>query len=786
MEDNYRLLILGQTPPPWHGQAVATKMLFDHDWPGIEVETLRMAYSEEMESVGRFQLAKLRHLFALIRDTRRILRKNPQTILFYPPASAFWVPFLRDVVFLFSVRHLAAGTVFIFHAGGLATFVRSSFLRRFLGRLAYGKADLALEVSMEAVAPHEVFGVRHWEWCPCAIEVPELDRPEAGEVCEVLFVASLQEGKGVLEVVRTAALLRERGLAGQFSFKVVGPWFSEEFRRQAEKLVDELGVGDLVRFPGELTGDDKWRAYGSADVFFFPSHYESEASPIVLMEALGIGLPIVTTRWRGIPAMVEECEAVALCPTRDPKSYADALEALWRERERFPEIAERAREYYRDRYRPEHFLGRIERSLERIWWRDLRLKRTREEREQAGESPAPDQLRVLQVFNQYTEQGGEELWVDEMSRLSNRELRIDNLRFLSRAWKSRGAPSRVAQARRIWNNPESRQQLREAVDAEGPELLVFHNLIPVASLGMYEEAGQLRLPVLQFVHNFRPFSPSGTMWVNGEINRSALEGNMWPEVIGGAWEGSRLKTAVLATMLRRLLASGWLDSVTRWVAISDFMRERFLEAGVPGDKVVTLRHCWRSMPEAPAVRRQDYYLFLGRLVTEKGIGTLIDAWEILEQRLGASCPRLVVAGTGPAEREVRGRIARLGKVDFAGFLSGDAKARALRNCKAVLAPSIWWEPLGLIVYEAYDFGKPVIAARSGGLVETVREGEGGLLHEPGNAEDLARAVIDAEARGDSGREKMGSAGRAWLLREADPAAWRQRFCRIAREAMNGE
>ena len=363
------MLILGQTPPPWHGQAVATKMLFDHEWPGINVETLRMAYSEEMGSVGRFELGKLKHLFLLIRETRRILKKDPKTVLLYPPASANWVPFIRDVIYLFLVRRLAMGTVFIFHAGGLAKFVNDSPVRRFLGRLAYGKADLALEVSMEEVPPHEVFQSRHWEWCPCAIEVPKVERvSRPGErACEVLFVASLQEGKGVLELIKTAALLRERGRGEEFIFRVVGPWFSEEFKKQATKIVSDQSLEGMVEFVGELTGDTKWDAYRQADLFFFPSHYQSEASPIVLMEALGVGLPIVTTRWRGIPAMIEECEAVRLCEVRSPVEYADALEELWGQRNQLGELEEKARSYYAGRYLPEHFLGRIERALARIW-----------------------------------------------------------------------------------------------------------------------------------------------------------------------------------------------------------------------------------------------------------------------------------------------------------------------------------------------------------------------------------------------------------------------------------
>ena len=151
---------MGQTPPPWHGQAVATQILFDHDWPEFEVHRLRMEFSEEMVEVGRFQWKKMGHLFHLIRKARDILRENPGCILFYPPASAKWIPFLRDVVFLTCVRPLAGGTVFIFHASGLPVFAQKSLLRRTLARLAYHRADVALEVAQERVPPHEVFAAK--------------------------------------------------------------------------------------------------------------------------------------------------------------------------------------------------------------------------------------------------------------------------------------------------------------------------------------------------------------------------------------------------------------------------------------------------------------------------------------------------------------------------------------------------------------------------------------------------------------------------------------------------
>ena len=296
------VLLMGQTPPPWHGQAVATQILFEHDWPGFDVQRLRMEFSEEMLEVGRFQWKKIRHLFHLIRAARRILKRTPECILFYPPASAKWIPFLRDMAFLLCVRHLAGSTVFIFHASGLPVFVESGWIRRWLGRLAYGGVDVALEVAQESVAPHVVFGAKAWQWCPCAIQMPEMARKVAvqGEPLTVLYVGSLQEGKGLLEILKTAAILKRQGRAQDFRFRIVGKWFSREFEADVRHLQDEFELGGMVEFAGQLTGDEKWRAYAEADVFFFPTHYEAEATPILRFIVLLLTNFLKTSRWNFI------------------------------------------------------------------------------------------------------------------------------------------------------------------------------------------------------------------------------------------------------------------------------------------------------------------------------------------------------------------------------------------------------------------------------------------------------------------------------------------------------
>lgn len=384
-------------------------------------------------------------------------------------------------------------------------------------------------------------------------------------------------------------------------------------------------------------------------------------------------------------------------------------------------------------------------------------------------------MRILQVFNQYLEPGGEEVWVNQVKEMGSEAMEIEDLRFQSGAWVGRAAPHRFRQAALLWNNPESRRVLREHAEAYKPDVLLFHNLIPVASLGLYDEARHLGLPVVQYIHNFRPFSPSGTLWVRDRVIDAALRGNPWPEVWSRGWERSFFKTALLAVQQQRLVHSGKLDVIRKWIAISDFMRESFIEAGIPEERIVTLHHCWQTGGETRETQEGRHYLFLGRLVPEKGIQTMLDAWAILEKTLGDRCPRLVIAGIGNEEAKTHLRANHLRSVTCVGFVSGSIKQDLINRCRAVVAPSIWWEPLGLIVHEAYDAARPVLAARSGGLTETVQDAVTGLLHQPGSAEDLAEDVRKLEALGESGRRRMGQAGRAWLQSKASPGLWKERF-----------
>ena len=147
------ILLIGQTPPPYHGQAIAMQQLFDQRWEGLEVRCLRMAYSNSESEVGRFRFRKIFHLISLIIKSWIILIKNRPCCLYYPPASPNRIPIIRDVIFLLLVRPLAKHTIFHYYAGGLPAYVASfSLPLRFLSRLAFSNATLGIDMSLVALS----------------------------------------------------------------------------------------------------------------------------------------------------------------------------------------------------------------------------------------------------------------------------------------------------------------------------------------------------------------------------------------------------------------------------------------------------------------------------------------------------------------------------------------------------------------------------------------------------------------------------------------------------------
>ena len=343
-----KVLVLGQTPPPVHGQAMAIEALVRGHLDGVEVTHLRMAYSQETGEIGRFGLRKVTHLASLVGRSWLALARDRDLVLYYPPGSTL-MPVLRDVIFLSLVRPMARATVLHFHAGGVSQFVETRGWLRRLTRRALGGAEAAIHLMPSATPDGQYFGARAVFNVPNGADVPRVPRERADDgALRLLFVGLHTESKGVRLVIRAVDALRRRGVPCEAH--LVGEWCDAAEERACKGLVRKLELSDHVTFRGRLDGQAKWQAYADADLFFFPTFYEAELMPLVIIEAMAQGLPVVASRWRCIPDVVDDGVTGHLFAPRDLAAAVDQLARLHKDQGHRQTLGQAARARYKQHY----------------------------------------------------------------------------------------------------------------------------------------------------------------------------------------------------------------------------------------------------------------------------------------------------------------------------------------------------------------------------------------------------------------------------------------------------
>lgn len=352
-EKNKRMLFIGSPPPPYHGQAVITGIVFDTNFSNIDPKFYEARFSEELSSVGGFSLKKIS---VLVRTWWIMLRfalgqRDPE--LYYCAGSANTVPFLRDVILLGTVGRLFKKRYIHYHSGGLPAWLEEKAWRRVLGSWCYDKDSISIACSRFVEVP---VGNGDVQELPNGLEVPALaNEKESDGKLKFLYVGALRETKG-LKVLLDAA----QKIAGKnFEVSVVGEWISDE-----EKTICLSGVNDefleqYVKFRGRLTGDDKWSAFSDADVFVFPTFYESENMPLVVIEGLGSGLPVISTNWRSIPRLVQKGETGFLVDPEDVDSLAEKMEWCIEHPQKLESMRDKAREAYEQNYSVDAFQSNL-------------------------------------------------------------------------------------------------------------------------------------------------------------------------------------------------------------------------------------------------------------------------------------------------------------------------------------------------------------------------------------------------------------------------------------------
>lgn len=342
-------------------------------------------------------------------------------------------------------------------------------------------------------------------------------------------------------------------------------------------------------------------------------------------------------------------------------------------------------------------------------------------------------MRILFVHNTYQHRGGEDsVVVAEIDLLRSHGHEIETY---FRSNDDIAGMSSLSLARTtLWSN-QTQVELADRVRRFQPDVIHAHNTFPLISPSLYWVAARADVPVVQTLHNFRLMCLNALFLREGKVCEDCMGRLPWRGVARACYRDSHAASLALSGMLALHRALGtYCTKVTRYIALNEFCRGKFIEAGLPAERVVVKPNFvdWSEcrphpdpLPEGGGGR--NGLLFVGRLSVEKGVITLAEAMRRLPD------VQLRVAGDGPKASLMDGvaRVTRLGS------LLGGAVREEMFRAIALVVPSICYENSPRTIVEAFACGLPVIASRIGALAEIVRDGETGLLFEPDNPRDLA-------------------------------------------------
>lgn len=361
------LLIIGPSPPPYNGMSVATELVAKAMGESITYIHLDTADRRGLSNIGKLELGNV--LLAAGHGTKCLwilLSKQPDVV--YVPIAQAWLPFLRDCLFLIPAKLMRRKVIIHLHGGYFAEFYRkTSPLMRWIIRFALGGADRAIVLgrsvqnAFEGILPAERI---------CVVPNGIPDSCKEGLQCALnehpstlLFLSTLMEEKGALDLLRALPNVRER--AGNLRVIFAGEWYLQRDKETAERIIKKSGIGSWTEFAGPVGPIKKQELLENSDVLVFPTKYPFEGHPYVILEAMAAGLPIISTNIGCIPEMVENGVNGFLIEPGDVEGLAEKVCLLLADEALRRRMGQASRERFLAEFTFEKFSERIRAVFEK-------------------------------------------------------------------------------------------------------------------------------------------------------------------------------------------------------------------------------------------------------------------------------------------------------------------------------------------------------------------------------------------------------------------------------------
>ncbi len=349
-------------------------------------------------------------------------------------------------------------------------------------------------------------------------------------------------------------------------------------------------------------------------------------------------------------------------------------------------------------------------------------------------------FRILMVHNYYQIPGGEDTVVaNEMQMLKKYGHHVV---FYSRNNSELNEMSKFQKLFLPVNtifNFRTYRDIKRIIKQEKIDIVHVHNTLNLISPSVYYAAIQCGVPVVQTVHNFRLLCPGAIFYRNGHICEDCLEKGLWCAIRYNCYRNSKMQTlaCVISTKFHRIIG---IYGKINYICLTDFNKEKLLKLKQVKENKIFIKPNFveNTQKFIPVEKRENQFVFSGRLDKLKGIDILLKSWK----KMGKRAPKLIVCGTGPMEEWCKEFVEKNKiNVEIKGFISNEDVKKILANSKALILPTQLYEGFPMSIVEAYSVGTPVIGSNIGNVKSVIEERITGVIFTPTSKEMLIEAII---------------------------------------------
>ncbi|MBI4974118.1 glycosyltransferase family 4 protein [Candidatus Roizmanbacteria bacterium] len=351
-------------------------------------------------------------------------------------------------------------------------------------------------------------------------------------------------------------------------------------------------------------------------------------------------------------------------------------------------------------------------------------------------------MKILILFNRYAYRGGEDTYVDNLVELLKKNGHRARL-YIKDSRSIKMLSDKIKAGIGLFWNFQTARELDKIIVEFKPDIAHFHNIYPLISPTAYYICKKNGVKIIQTIHNYKFVCPKNSLFREGKICELCVTKSFaYPSIIYGCYHNSKLASLIysLAFFIHKKIGS--FNLIDTYIFPSPFTQEYYLKyVGIPKKKTIVLPYFVSPSQKTPQiVPRQDFFLYVGRLSEEKGISRLLKAFKSLPKH------KLRVVGDGPLKDGLVKKYAKFKNIIFIPLIKQSEVFIQMRQARAVIVPSLWYEVQPNVILEAIATHCPIIIPKTKNYSSWVPKKTQVFTYQMNDLNSLKRAILASNSK----------------------------------------